>query len=158
MRPDMSDVMVERPRRGMRNATRHAPWEKNASIDDLPAREGVRKRHTGAGTRRELNENLAPLRRFLVSQAGRPWNVVYSEICANIRPRTAVQLHVLQHVWDFVERDVVMADDGAVCSGPGRRYVAMYPLRVGALYIPPGERALAASASSAWDAAAGGVR
>lgn len=137
MRPDMSDVIVERPRRGLRNATRRAPWEKNAHLDDLPAGEGVRKRHTAAGTRRELNENLAPLRRFLVSQAGRPWNNVYSEICANIRPRSAVQLHVLQHVWDYVERHVIIADDGAVLVGPGRRHVAMYPLRVGELYIHP---------------------
>ena len=136
MREDMSDVIVERPRRGMRNSSRQAAWEKNACLEDLPTKEGVRRRHAAIGSQRELNENLAPLKRYLQGQVGRPWNLVYRDICANITPRSAVQLHVRQHVWDFVERHVVVADDGihgspTAFAGRGHR------LRAGELYIDP---------------------
>jgi hypothetical protein len=33
-----------------------------------------------------LNENLNPLKRYLHAQVGRPWNKVYAEIAARIRP------------------------------------------------------------------------
>jgi hypothetical protein len=52
-----------------------------------------------------LNENLAPLRRFLHQSVGRPWNDVYSEISQHIRLSSAVQFHILQHIGDFVERN-----------------------------------------------------
>jgi hypothetical protein len=38
-----------------------------------------------------LNENLAPLRRYLLKQIGRPWNKVFSEICQNLRVDSVVQ-------------------------------------------------------------------
>jgi hypothetical protein len=50
-----------------------------------------------------LNENLAPLRRYLERQVGRPWNKVYSEIAAGLRVTNTVQQHVRDHVSDFVE-------------------------------------------------------
>jgi hypothetical protein len=52
-----------------------------------------------------LNENLAPLKRYLAKQVGRPWDKVYSEIRERI-PGSAVGLHVLDHVYGFVARDV----------------------------------------------------
>ena len=47
---------------------------------------------------RGLNENLAPLRRYLHAQIGRPWNKVFSEICAGIDRRNTVQQHIHQHI------------------------------------------------------------
>ncbi len=137
MRADMPKVIVERARRGMQRCPRQASWEKNAHLDDLPVKEGVRKRHTAIGSRRELNENLSPLRRYLIGQAGRPWNAVYREICLQIRPRSAVQLHVRQHVWDFVERHVTISLDGSVLPAPDRVFGRGQPLRPGDLYIHP---------------------
>jgi hypothetical protein len=49
-----------------------------------------------------LSENLAPLRRYLQSQVGRPWNKVYSEVCERINPNSAVQLHIWQHLIHYV--------------------------------------------------------
>jgi hypothetical protein len=51
---------------------------------------------------RSLNENLAPLRRYLLAQLGRPWDQVFSEICAGIDQLDSVH----QHIHDFIEVDV----------------------------------------------------
>ena len=51
---------------------------------------------------KSLNENLAPLRRYLTSQVGRPWSKVYSEISANLKATNAVQQHVRDHLKDYV--------------------------------------------------------
>jgi hypothetical protein len=55
---------------------------------------------------RSLNENLAPLRRYLHAQIGRPWNKVFGEICAGIDRRNTVQQHIHQHIRDFIAIDV----------------------------------------------------
>jgi hypothetical protein len=137
MRSDMPKVIVERPRIGLRKVSRGKSWDQNSSPDDLPTKEGMRFRHTVLGTRRELNENLAPLRRYLSRQVGRPWDKVYSEIRAHIGAGSAVQLHVLQHLWQFVERYVTVGERGVVCAGPLYFGRAPYSLRAGELYIHP---------------------
>ena len=97
MRADMSRVIVERPRRGGVNRRGRA-----LPIDDLPQRESMRRRHQIAGDPKKLNENLAPLRRYLERQVGRPWDKVYAEIAAHLRADNAVQQHVRDHLRDFV--------------------------------------------------------
>ena len=74
MRADMFKVLVERPRHRWKWDDGSARWSRN-DIDE-PA--WLRTR-AGYGTR-ALNENLAPLRRYLHAQVGRPWNKVFSEI------------------------------------------------------------------------------
>lgn len=98
MRPDMAKVIVERPRRleGFSRKGRVLP------PDDLASHEGMRLRHVRNWGGKVLNENLAPLRRYLERQVGRPWNKVYAEISAHLRPTSAVQQHVRDHVQDFV--------------------------------------------------------
>jgi hypothetical protein len=98
MREDMARVIVERPRiksYGDRKGRR-------LKIDDLPTREGMRRARAERGERKQLNENLAPLRRYLEKQVGRPWDKVYSEIAAHLRVDSAVQQHVRDHLRDFV--------------------------------------------------------
>ena len=99
MREDMYKVIVERPRRrkdGDANAKRlRSDW-------DGPMRLGTR---AGYGYR-SLNENLAPLRRYLHAQIGRPWNKVFSEISAGIDRRNTVQQHIHQHIRDFIAVNV----------------------------------------------------
>lgn len=98
MREDMAKVIVERPRikpfsnrKGRRQA-----------LDDLPKHEGMRRGNAERGDTKRLNENLAPLRRYLESQVGRPWEKVYSEITANLRVDSTVQQYVRGHLRDFV--------------------------------------------------------
>jgi hypothetical protein len=45
-------------------------------------------------------------RRYLHAQIGRPWNKVFSEICAGIDRRNTVQQHIHQHIRDFIAVDV----------------------------------------------------
>src|SRR6202000_3285217 len=57
---------------------------------------------------------FGPLRRWVRSQVGRPWNDVYSEACAVIDPGDYVRVHVKTHLLEFVERNTFM-HDGKVC-------------------------------------------
>jgi hypothetical protein len=97
MRSDMYKVIVERPRgRGWKDSSvRRRRREFDA---DSPSRASMRD---GVG-RVFLNENLKPLRRYLLAQVGRPWNKVFSEIATNIDRRNTVQEHIYSHIHDFV--------------------------------------------------------
>lgn len=99
MREDMYRVIVERPRRKPWGARRKG---RRPELEDLPKHEGMRRSHAERGECKELNENLAPLRRYLERQVGRPWNKVYSEIAAGLRVDNTVQQHVRDHLRDFV--------------------------------------------------------
>jgi hypothetical protein len=119
MRPDMDKVIVERPRSGggARRPKGIRKRERLAMNDLLPSREGYRRRWTS--WTKHLNEHLGPLRRYLQSQVGRPWNKVYSEISRHLRLDSAVQSHVLDHLWDYVEVNTRLVN-GVVCSTTGR--------------------------------------
>ncbi|HEY4210284.1 MAG TPA: hypothetical protein VGM84_02280 [Steroidobacteraceae bacterium] len=91
----MYKVIVERPRSGKR--TRAAALFLRNDMDG-PMRLGMRARYDHL----DLNENLQPLRRYLQAQIGRPWDKVYSEICARIDRRNTVQQHIHQHIDDFI--------------------------------------------------------
>ena len=81
MRDDMARVIVERPRVRPHNNRKGRRW----ALEDLPSHEGMRRAAALRGDRKELNENLAPLRRYLEGQVGRPWDKVYAEIAARLR-------------------------------------------------------------------------
>jgi hypothetical protein len=108
----MYEVIIERPRGGAgwaRPWPRRTPWRLLAQDDDGTEDGGPTKVCMGPRIGSKwLNENLAPLRRFLLSRVGRPWDDVHSEIAAHIAPRSAVQTHVLSHLEQYVERNVVM--------------------------------------------------
>lgn len=98
MRADMAKVIVERPR-----LHRYSRKGRRVELEDMPFQIGMirdRREHHG---HKQLNENLAPLRRFLHKQVGRRWDDVYSEIAANLRVTSTVQQHVRDHVEDFVD-------------------------------------------------------
>lgn len=103
MRPDMAKVLVERPRCGgyLDFGDRLARFERRSRDRDdhdvLPFR-----MKTGAFKTKYLNENLAPLRRFLRRSIGRRWDDVHAEIRRYLRTTNPVQLHVMQHVEDYV--------------------------------------------------------
>jgi hypothetical protein len=123
MRSDMAKVIVERPRFGSRMRGRSKGShraEQRLSRDELPAREGMNKRHLHRT--KVLNEHLGPLRRYLNSQVGRPWDKVFSEICAHINRNSAVQDHVRDHVEGYVAVHVVLIDDVPCWGGPGWGY------------------------------------
>jgi len=101
----MAKVIVERPRQGggtkfprgsARTTDRIAPedWLRHESM-----------KRPWASCRKHLNENLAPLRRYLRSNAGQPWDKVYADVCQRINRNSAVQLHIWQHLMEYVCTD-----------------------------------------------------
>lgn len=127
MRSDMHKVIVERPRRS-KDLNARALRLRNRL--DGPSHLGMR---IGYGYR-ELNENLAPLRRYLRSQVGRPWNKVFGEICSRIDRRNPVQQHIHQHIDQFIVTQVQIRDGRLIeCGKFGPR-----PLVAGnELYVDP---------------------
>jgi hypothetical protein len=125
MRADMAKVIVERPRAKGVACNKPKGYQRQlhrCGEDGPPRREGIKARWMGR--LKMLNEHLGPLRRYLDSQVGRPWNEVFSEICARIDRNSAVQDHVRDHVADYVTRHVILID-GVPCDGEGgRRYGA----------------------------------
>ncbi len=123
MRADMAKVLVERPRPGSREGSRPSKgYEKRCRKamdhpDGPPARERMKAPYSDL---RFFNEHLGPLRRYIDSQVGRPWDKVYAEICQHIDRGNVVQKHILTHLFEYVVTHVVMID-GEPCHGEGRR-------------------------------------
>jgi hypothetical protein len=135
MRSDMAKVIVERPRYGSSMPSRKKGYLrslKRQPVDELSRRESMLG--LWHGRQRYLNEHLGPMRRFLRSRVGRPWNKVHRELCEYVSFNNAVQKHVLTHVFDFV-RQFVEVRDGEVrdrtARWRGRR------LDAGQMYICP---------------------
>jgi hypothetical protein len=116
MRADMAKVIVERPRvgGGVRFPRGTVAVRDELSIEDSWKRQSIRRPWQYTSYYKGLNENLAPLWRFLRSNVGRPWNKVYSEVCQRINRDSAVQLHVWQHLmWEVCVDPHVVAGDVA---------------------------------------------
>ncbi len=109
----MHKVLCEHPRGGWRGKRRR---RYRGPIEDAPTREST-SRHRG-GTK-WLGENLGPLRRWLLAQVGRPWNLVHAELRAQIHRDSAVRLHIWEHAEHYVAR--VVEIDGRLYYGIGRR-------------------------------------
>lgn len=102
MRDDMNKLLCERPRGGWRLKTkrthgRRFDWDSAPKHDRMPGK--VRRT-------KWLNENLQPLRRFLLSKLGQPWDRVYGEIRADLKVTRAIDLHILQHLDRMVHTNV----------------------------------------------------
>lgn len=111
MRQDMSKVIVERPRRGGKYVRKGRDVR---DPDVLTSHEGMRMPYLRNYNNKELNENLAPLLRFLESRVGQNWDDVYSEICENIRITNAVQEHIRVHVMQYVETHTSVDHQGRI--------------------------------------------
>jgi hypothetical protein len=137
MRSDMHKVIVERPRilrskwKNRKTALRLSESQRAQAIGDAEDYDGGSPRASSARHQKHLNENLAPLQRYLMRQVGRPWEKVYSEICRTIDTRSAVGLHVLQHVDGFISLDTFI-ENGRVYE---RRCCRVEEVR--GLYVHP---------------------
>jgi hypothetical protein len=131
MRHDMHQVIVERPRAGLRlrrpKGGRRAA--RRCRPEDFPRRESISKAWSRAGTKWQT-DLLGPLQRFLRSRIGRPWDKIYSEICEHADRRSLMQRHLLTHVEGEVETRALVLD-GRTCTTYG------LPLRPGELYVCP---------------------
>lgn len=121
MRHDMSKVLVERERvKGYRGKTidpcgfKYNPnvgWNEDLDDDYFREPSSLRRPHKLADNSKQLNENLSPLMGFIRSRVGKKWDDVYSEIRANINSNNAVQMHVLQHINQYVKTSSTPLDN-----------------------------------------------
>lgn len=131
----MAKVIVERPRVGSRLPSRKKGYRKfvqSTGIENLPTREPLLGHWRGKG--RWLNEHLGPMRRFLRSNVGRPWNKVHQELCEHVCFDNPVQSHVLTHVFDYVQQHVEVRGREVFSL---HRWRGARPLDPGAMYICP---------------------
>jgi hypothetical protein len=144
MRDDMFEVIIERPRIRSRSRYPRAVRRREAQIarhdpDRLPRAAGMKRPSQERDAVKYLNENLVPLRRYLVRQVNRPWNKVWSEIAGKLKPQSTVQQHVRDHIADFVARQTFIKD-GEIWIADGRRFAgAPCPLSRSSikLYVDP---------------------
>ncbi|MEL6383001.1 MAG: hypothetical protein AAFQ89_11240 [Cyanobacteria bacterium J06626_18] len=122
----LSEIVIERPRGGMRMSSRKLKGVKKrlykltqeASEDGLLSPYLIKTRDKS----KYLSDHLGPLRRFLRSHVGQPWNDVYSKLCKQLDTNTMAGQHVLSHVWDYVERHTEMIDGVLYCKPEWGRF------------------------------------
>lgn len=108
MRADFQDVLITRGRRG-------AGWKKpgrRRKFEDCPRQEPIDRRGT-----KHFDDHLGPLKRFLASRVGRPWDDVWSELCGQLDRRGLLQRHVFVHLEQMVAIRVVRDGDRLVELG-----------------------------------------
>lgn len=114
MRRDMNKVLTESPRAGGNDGQKHErtyknklrvrekQYYKNIEIDDRPTKESMRRRHIRGGSYKELTDHIRPLERYLLSQVGRKWDDVWSDICQVMKGNGLQANHVKDHVKQYV--------------------------------------------------------
>ncbi|MBI1914156.1 MAG: hypothetical protein HYS12_05380 [Planctomycetes bacterium] len=110
MRDDTARSGAERPGRS-KDRKRRGSWE------EQPRREGIRR---GGGGGEALGERLGPLRRFLLSRAGRPWDKVFSEVCARLRRHPGGPARLRDKIDRIVAMHVVLIDQMAARPHRGK--------------------------------------
>lgn len=102
MRPDMGRIIVDKPRRA---PSPQKGRERHAIDEDAPKRERMRETTHGRFSEpvsARFTDRLAPLKRWLASNCGRPWNKVYSEIRRVAPWNNPKGQHLLSHVFQYV--------------------------------------------------------
>ena len=132
MRKDMDKVLVTTPRIGSSRKNGEVissrRLEREGRYDDLPSYSSMKPKDKSWWGRKELNEYLNPLIRYLAKNCGRPWNNVYSEICENMDRRGVVQDHIFQHLFDYVKRHPMYKGGVPHQVGFGGKLLPLYKL------------------------------
>ena len=134
MRKDMHKLLVMRPRvahyqswipigslNRRRNAYRAAKqFHMDIDLDVCDTYSGTKqpmKSRLLGYKLKMFGENLKPLKRFLKSRVGFPWDDVYSEIRTVMSTRTTLQHHVFQHLfWEVCTKTQLTEDGRVICS------------------------------------------
>ncbi len=110
----LNEIVIERPRGGTRISQKKLTGFKKElnKITQEASQDGLLSPYLIKSRKKTkwLSDHLGPLRRFLRSKVGQPWNQVYSELCQRLDRNTVTGQHVLDHVWDYVERHVELID------------------------------------------------
>jgi hypothetical protein len=127
MRADMAKVIVERPRWGSDLPPKKKGYRRSLQkfdVAELPRREPLPGRWRGL--QKSLNEHLGPMRRFLRSQVGRPWNKVHQDLCEHVSFDDVIRPHHRKMArWQRALRSAIVG--GATGEGSGSPVQAVRP-------------------------------
>lgn len=113
MRSDMPKVITECYRHGRGNSYKiHRNSKRNADIENAPQKESMRKWAKSRDIEKDFGEHLGPLRRFIASKVGHKWDDVFSEICKSLNVNSQTHNHIIQHMYDTLEKDTFLGEDG----------------------------------------------
>lgn len=134
MRPDLNKLLCERERSRSKDKFRN--FRNTKRIKEFEGSRLTRGITYGYDSK-VFNENLNPLYNFIRSCKGKNWDKVYSEICQTFDKRSVINQHVLDHLFQFVERNVIRRDDGDLYILS--TYNGMIPLRdsLSEFYVHP---------------------
>lgn len=143
MKPYFSKLLTEKERRGSRARSKktggRVRYIPDHDYDEEPIRLPISRRRQYGYDGKELSDSLNPLFGILLKNVGRPWDKVYSELCAGLDRRSVSGLHVFQHMKDYVETKTFIGPDGSVWaydrggdSGPISSY-----WKDGSFYVHP---------------------
>ena len=141
----MAQVLIERPRRGLRGSLGYREQRRRKRREPIDARrrEGIGRREYGHD--KFFNDLFGPVIRFLRANIGRPWDLVYREICAANDLRNTASRHLRHHVFDFVIVNV-REEAGRLYAATdwGYRELNCYGRRL--FYVCPGTKLLKSAA------------
>jgi len=130
MRYDMAKVLIEGPR--TQSGARSRKWGKKVSAspdpdydycDEIAGKVSSARRRQYGYDYKHSTDVLGPLKGYLRSKVGQPWDKVYSEICANLDKRKTTGAHVFTHIWQFVAKDCwIGAKTGNVYRSSANHY------------------------------------
>lgn len=112
----LSEIVIERPRRGMRISLKKVTGYQKALYkltQDAIDGEGPFNAYFIKPRRKTkyLNDHLNPIKRLLRSKVGKPWNEVHSELNTRLDANTMAGRHVLDHVRNYVIEHVEIIDN-----------------------------------------------
>lgn len=124
MRKDLQKQLCEQERHGSSRSYKEVRRSREFNVDYdefVGGRESMTHRYRVKGIDKNLSENFAPLWGIIRTNAGRPWDKVYSELCEVFDMRNHVNAHIIVHLFDFVETKTFIGEDGEIWVG-GRKY------------------------------------
>jgi hypothetical protein len=140
MRDDIAKVVTERPRRGHANASKKTSGPRIRRFDpeqdyDAPTRHPVARRRQYGYDAKEFSDLINPLKRFLRSCVGRPWDKVHSELSRTVDRRSITGSHIWDHVMWEIETDYCIGEDRLAYSN--RRRFMSTDIPIDGLYVHP---------------------
>jgi hypothetical protein len=112
----MGKVITERPRGGWRYKS--AKGERKAlqkGFEDSPKREKIRQKWNWGC--KHFTDVIGPLEGFILANVGRPWDKVYSEVRAVLKPTGMSAIHAIGHLFDCVAlaKDIYISEKHGPC-------------------------------------------
>ena len=122
MREDMHKVVVERERYG--SSRKNRKWSQrltfvaDADYDDEPKFTSSARGRQYSSDQKHFTDVLGPLRGFLRSNIGRPWDKVFSELRKGLDVRKVTGMHIFDHLKWMVATDCWIGADRRVYAWP----------------------------------------